>query len=137
MRPRDDAEVAGWLALVEDDLRIARLAVEQEPPIIGPACFHAQQAAEKAVKALLVALDDIEVPRTHDVVALSRLDAHAPRATSPFSRQAGRGQTEARGQANAQPKPSCTWASGPSKAGGPKRAARVTAKSTRSPKPSA
>ncbi len=74
MRPRDDAEVTGWLALVEDDLRIARLSLEQENPIIGPACFHAQQAAEKALKALLVALD-LAVPRTHDVVALVRLVA--------------------------------------------------------------
>jgi HEPN domain-containing protein len=72
MKPRDDKEVAGWLALAEEDIRIARLALEQEPPILGPACFHAQQAAEKGLKSLLVALN-LTVPHTHDVVALLRL----------------------------------------------------------------
>jgi HEPN domain-containing protein len=72
MRPRDDPEVASWLSILEDDLRVARLALQQDVPIVGPACFHAQQAAEKSLKALMVALD-MEVPRSHDVLALVRL----------------------------------------------------------------
>jgi len=72
MKPRDDTEVASWLAAVDEDLRIARLAIDQHPPIVGPVCFHAQQAAEKAMKALLVAAES-DVPRTHDLVALVKL----------------------------------------------------------------
>jgi len=72
MKPRNDPEVSAWLVKVQDDLRIAELALEQEPPIVEPACFHAQQAAEKALKAVLVA-HEIEVPHTHDVVWLVRI----------------------------------------------------------------
>lgn len=39
-------------------------------------CFHAQQAAEKAVKAVLV-LHGIEAPRTHDVSELLGLVSQA------------------------------------------------------------
>lgn len=35
-------------------------------------CFHAQQAAEKSLKALL-ALRDAEIPRTHDLSELADL----------------------------------------------------------------
>lgn len=72
MRPREDPEVKAWLAIVDEDRRVAALAVDQEPPLVGPACFHAQQAAEKALKAMVVALD-LPVPGTHDLVALVRL----------------------------------------------------------------
>ena len=40
-----------------------------EPPITGLALYHAQQAAEKALKAVLVSLD-IEFPRTHNIRTL-------------------------------------------------------------------
>jgi len=72
MKPLDDPEVRAWHGLADDDLRIARLALEQPVPILGPACFHAQQATEKEMKALLVALG-ADVPRTHDCVLLVRL----------------------------------------------------------------
>jgi HEPN domain-containing protein len=35
-------------------------------------CFHAQEAAEKALKAVLVCLD-VSFPRTHDIAALAAL----------------------------------------------------------------
>jgi len=72
MKPLDDPEVSAWHRLADDGLRIVRLALEQPVPILGPACFHAQQAAEKELKALLVALG-ADVPRTHDVVLLVRI----------------------------------------------------------------
>jgi HEPN domain-containing protein len=43
-------EARRWLAAANDDLKLARLAASNA--FHAPACFHAQQAAEKAVKAL-------------------------------------------------------------------------------------
>jgi HEPN domain-containing protein len=68
-RSRSDPEVAAWLGKARSDARIARAAVEIEEPLWDQACFHAQQSAEKAVKALFVA-HDLDVPRTHDLVFL-------------------------------------------------------------------
>ncbi len=47
------------------------LRAMQQPPLVAAACFHWQQAAEKALKAFLVAHND-DPPRTHDLVRLLR-----------------------------------------------------------------
>ena len=54
-----------WLRKALDDLRLAEAAMDigVDP---GLAAFHAQQAAEKALKALLVAYG-VPAPRTHDL----------------------------------------------------------------------
>lgn len=57
-------EVAEWLRYARDDLEVADLVVEQGS-VPRAACFHAQQAAEKAIKACLLFLQE-GVPRTHD-----------------------------------------------------------------------
>lgn len=51
-------------------------AVYAGDPMWDHACFHAQQAAEKALRAAMVACE-LAVPRTHDLKALvaSLLDA--------------------------------------------------------------
>lgn len=67
--PRDDTEVGLWLAKSLSDLRMAQLALGSDISLWDQACFHAQQCAEKALKALLVAAR-LEVPRTHDLVSL-------------------------------------------------------------------
>ncbi len=67
LRPPDDPEVNAWLTKAKGDLRMAKAAVEVEDPLWDQCCFHAQQAAEKALKALLVSMDQ-DVPRTHDLV---------------------------------------------------------------------
>lgn len=41
---------AGWLAKADDDLRVARVILGGEIGVEWAACFHAQQAAEKALK---------------------------------------------------------------------------------------
>jgi HEPN domain-containing protein len=69
MRQRDDPEVCGWLAKSLSDLKMAELALEADTPLPDQACFHAQQCAEKSLKALLVGAG-LEVPRTHDLVFL-------------------------------------------------------------------
>jgi HEPN domain-containing protein len=67
MRSREDPLVALWLEKAVTDLRMAELALQEEPPLFEQAMFHAQQAGEKALKGLLVAVDQ-PVPRTHDCV---------------------------------------------------------------------
>ena len=54
-----------WLAFALGDLEAAQRhpGRRQRPRIVG---FHAQQAAEKALKAALV-LTGVDVPRTHDL----------------------------------------------------------------------
>ncbi len=66
MRADRRATVAAWRASAAQDLRIAKVLAETEA---NAACFHAQQAAEKALKAAaVVALDD--VARTHVLTTL-------------------------------------------------------------------
>lgn len=78
MRRPDDPEVAGWLAKAQSDLRMCELAVGADNPMWDQACFHAQQCAEKVLKALLVACE-MEVPRSHDLIfLLGRLRAAYP-----------------------------------------------------------
>ena len=59
---------ADWLRHAHSDLALARTT--PLPPILfEDLCFHAQQAAEKAIKAILVAYD-IPTPRTHNLRTL-------------------------------------------------------------------
>ena len=51
---------------------MVRMALGEDPPVVGPACFHSQQAAEKALKAALV-LEGIEFPCVHDLRRLRNL----------------------------------------------------------------
>jgi len=70
MRPPDDPEVAAWLAKADEDVAAVAVLRAHAPaldPVIG---FHCQQAAEKLLKALLVAWDR-EPERTHDLGALA------------------------------------------------------------------
>lgn len=65
-------EATRWLALAAGDLLVAqRIAADDELPQRA-ACFHAQQAAEKALKALLVQLS-IPFRKTHDLVLLREM----------------------------------------------------------------
>lgn len=71
----DDARVAdarAWMAKAELDLRAAAhdLAAPEEG-LWGDVTFHAQQAAEKAMKALL-ALHDSPFRKTHNLEELGR-----------------------------------------------------------------
>ncbi len=58
-----------WLAHAESDLNLARLAGERKDVLPEQACFHAQQAAEKALKAVLL-FKHIEFPLVHDLKIL-------------------------------------------------------------------
>ena len=65
--------VRRWLAKARTDLTLASMILEKGPDM-DPwvCCFHAQQAAEKSIKAVLVA-QGTEPPFIHNLVALQAL----------------------------------------------------------------
>jgi len=66
--------VRAWLERAERDLAIGlRLSGDREP-MLNEAAFHAQQAAEKAIKGFL-SWHDLIFPKTHDLARLGALCA--------------------------------------------------------------
>jgi HEPN domain-containing protein len=65
-------DVAAWLRRAEHDLVAIERVTVTEPIPWDVVCFHAQQAAEKLFKALLIK-QGIDPPRTHDLTALLEL----------------------------------------------------------------
>lgn len=65
-------EFEKWCKKAENDLLVIKnnLAAKEIP--FDACCFHAQQAAEKYLKAFLVARK-IHFPKTHDLIALNKL----------------------------------------------------------------
>ena len=72
------ARARRWLRWSQEDLALAR-GIAAEPELVPRgACAWAQQAAEKALKALLVDAD-IDPPKSHDLARLNAmLDAAVP-----------------------------------------------------------
>ncbi len=65
--------VREWVDKAEGDFATAeREFVVQSAPNYDAVCYHAQQCAEKLLKALLI-LTGTTPPKTHDLVTLSRL----------------------------------------------------------------
>lgn len=64
--------VLRWLELARQDLRGGRILLAADPTEPALACFHVQQAAEKLLKAALVA-EGIDPPRSHDLNELRDL----------------------------------------------------------------
>jgi HEPN domain-containing protein len=76
-------EAEQWIAKARDDLAVARVLPEHPVGANWATCFHAQQAAEKALKGVLVAAG-VDFPKTH---ALERLHDLLPAAVaSEFDR---------------------------------------------------
>jgi len=69
--PPDSQITRQWIRLADHDLREAERALSEPlDPAYEISCFHAQQAAEKYLKALLVT-NNISIPSTHDLVRLA------------------------------------------------------------------
>lgn len=60
-----------WLRYAEDDLQVAEILLDQ-CSVPRTSCFHAQQAAEKSIKAIFVFLQ-VDFPFTHDLNRLRDL----------------------------------------------------------------
>ena len=69
MQPSALAEARDWLARADEDLAAAARLIQTPPPLLGTASYHAQQAAEKALKAFLAAHDTAFRP-THNLEEL-------------------------------------------------------------------
>ena len=68
-----------WLRRAEEDQAVAEQLLSDGVPYFGSIGFHAQQAAEKFLKAFLV-WHQIEFPKTHDLGQLLQLVAQREKA---------------------------------------------------------
>ena len=69
-------EALEWVKYAEEDLIMAKSALRRSKPLTIGSCFHSQQCAEKYFKAILVA-QDVEFPKTHDLLILNTLCTNA------------------------------------------------------------
>ena len=67
--PLQTEVVQAWLKRARSDLQLGKAALITPGVLLEDACFHAQQCAEKALKALLL-LRQISYPRTHSIEVL-------------------------------------------------------------------
>lgn len=65
------AETRAWVFKSEQDVRMARLAADATPPLLGHAVYQAQQAAEKAMKGFLTWHRKV-FGKTHNLVEIGR-----------------------------------------------------------------
>jgi|GEM_PF-208230 len=72
-----------WLRHAESDLHLARLGKDDPDVMRNQLAFHAQQAAEKAIKGVLLR-HAVRFPRTHDLEALTEL-ARLAKLSWPFA----------------------------------------------------
>ncbi len=89
--PHDHAR--GWLRKADSDLADVRRSLQSEGPY-DTACFHAQQAIEKSLKAV-IAYHGEAIPHTHDLKLLAveassvapglELDAERLSAITPYA----------------------------------------------------
>ena|SRR3989442_1790130 len=63
------AEARDWIERAVEDLSAAGLLLRSTPPHLGVAVYHAQQAAEKALKAFLV-VHNVSFRLTHNLEEL-------------------------------------------------------------------
>ena len=70
------AEVQAWVARAEEDCLVATSALRRKRPLTVTSCFHAQQCAEKYLKAILLAKGR-SFPKTHDLRLLNTLCGEA------------------------------------------------------------
>ena len=68
----DIKELKSWIASAEEDLAASKILLRDKKPILFGVCFHAQQCAEKYIKALLI-FKEVDFPKTHDLVTLNTL----------------------------------------------------------------
>jgi len=62
-------QTAEWIEKAEGDWRVAQRELGSEDPVYDAVCFHAQQCAEKYLKALMEE-QGLSAPKTHDLVVL-------------------------------------------------------------------
>ena len=68
----DINELKSWIAHAEEDFSAAKALARLRKPLLSGTCFHAQQSAEKYLKALLIYKDE-DFPKTHDLPTLNTM----------------------------------------------------------------
>lgn len=68
----DSSEPLAWVARAEEDYTLVGLSLRHKKPLLYSACFHAQQCAEKYLKAILI-WKHHAFPKTHDLRLLENL----------------------------------------------------------------
>jgi len=81
------AEVRAWLAKAGSDLRAGEVDLAAQPPLAADAAFHAQQAVEKSLKALLT-WSQIAFRKTHNLVELGEACVAIDASLEPLLRDA-------------------------------------------------
>ena len=68
----DATEPRAWIERAEEDYAAVLSAVRRKRPLTYVACFHAQQCAEKYLKAILISRQ-APISKTHDLLLLNDL----------------------------------------------------------------
>lgn len=68
MKPDNHSEAQRWLKRAYSNLILAQQG-EQDGVLLEDLCFNAQQATEKALKAICV-LESLDFPKTHSLIRL-------------------------------------------------------------------
>jgi HEPN domain-containing protein len=68
----DQSIVKEWISKGEEDYNFARANLEEGKNFFAQICFHFQQAAEKYLKAFIIA-SDLEFRRVHDLGLLLKV----------------------------------------------------------------
>jgi HEPN domain-containing protein len=87
--PRDPSDPAEWLRRARSNLVRAKARDKLPDVLLEDLCFDAQQAAEKAIKALLVGRA-IQFPKSHDIIDLLTLFERGGGEVPPEIREADR-----------------------------------------------
>lgn len=77
-----------WLVHAHSDLKLAKLGQTGQEVLPQQICFHAQQAVEKAFKAVLL-LHEIDFPLTHDIEELIDILSQTGISFPPYFQNAG------------------------------------------------
>jgi len=81
------AEVRAWLSKGGKDLAAAQYELQADPPFTDDIVFHAQQAAEKSLKAFL-SWHRVPFRKTHNLIELGEACCQIDRSLDPLLRRA-------------------------------------------------
>jgi HEPN domain-containing protein len=89
--PRDEVARGSpedWLKHARSDLALAQSDIADEAILLETLCFHAHQAVEKALKAVLVHLN-VEFLKTHNIKTLTELLPEGVKKSADLNAAAG------------------------------------------------
>lgn len=69
MKPKDPTDPRAWLSRAKGNLALAEKGGRLKDILFEDLCFNAQQAAEKALKAICLA-QGMDIPKTHSLIHL-------------------------------------------------------------------